>query len=101
MLTAFHPVLEQVKENQAQDNFKSLLQQYAQREFNVTPVYELIDEKGPDHDKCFETTVVITDRHFPSAWGSNKKEAEQKAAFNALMELGILKKDSKSQLYCS
>jgi dsRNA-specific ribonuclease len=36
--------------------------------------------------------VAIEDRHFPSAWGSNKKEAEQKAAYNALVELGVLEK---------
>jgi len=34
--------------------------------------------------------VVIDQRHFPSAWGANKKEAEQKAAYNALVEMGIL-----------
>jgi ribonuclease-3 len=51
----------------------------------------LLDEKGPDHDKCFESEVVIAERYFPSAWGTNKKEAEQKAAFNALVELGVLK----------
>lgn len=37
----------------------------------------------------------IEDRHFPSAWGSNKKEAEQKAAFNALVELEILEKTAE------
>jgi dsRNA-specific ribonuclease len=40
--------------------------------------------------------VVIEDRHFPSAWGTNKKEAEQKAAFNALVELGILEKSAEN-----
>ena len=39
--------------------------------------------------------MVIDDRHFPSAWGTNKKEAEQKAAFNALVELGVLEKASE------
>ena len=34
--------------------------------------------------------MVIGERYFASAWGTNKKEAEQKAAFNALVELGIL-----------
>jgi len=68
-------------------------QQYAQQQLNTTPVYELLDEKGPDHDKCFESQVVVADRHFPSAWGRSKKEAEQKAAFNALIELGILNGD--------
>jgi len=71
-----------------QFNFKSQLQQYAQREFNATPVYELLDEKGPDHAKCFEVAVSIGSRQFPSAWGPNKKEAEQKAARLALLALG-------------
>ena len=77
---------------QVQGNFKSLLQQYAQEQFNATPSYVLLDEKGPDHNKCFELGVVINDRHFQSAWGTNKKEAEQKAALNALVELEVLER---------
>lgn len=87
---AFAPLIDQVDAQQAQGNFKSLLQQYAQQHLNVVPLYELLDEKGPDHDKCFESQVIIADRHFPSAWGTNKKEAEQKAAYNALVELGVI-----------
>ncbi|MHC4642225.1 MAG: ribonuclease III [Planctomycetota bacterium] len=90
ILRTFGPAIDRADEEQAQGNFKSLLQQYAQQQLNTTPVYELLDEKGPDHDKCFESQVVVADRHFPSAWGRSKKEAEQKAAFNALVELGIL-----------
>jgi ribonuclease-3 len=90
ILRIFGSLLEQADAEQAQGNYKSLLQQYAQEQFNATPSYVLLDEKGPDHHKCFELGVVITDRHFSSAWGANKKEAEQKAAFNALVELGVL-----------
>ena len=90
ILRTFASLIEQAEKEETQGNFKSLLQQYAQQEFNTTPVYELLDEKGPDHDKCFESEVVIGERHFTSAWGTNKKEAEQKAAFNALVELGVL-----------
>jgi ribonuclease-3 len=90
ILRVFAPEISRASAEQSQGNFKSLLQQYAQQQFNTTPIYELLDEKGPDHDKCFESEVVIAERHFPSAWGTNKKEAEQKAAFNALVELGIL-----------
>ncbi|MBA7674624.1 Ribonuclease 3 [subsurface metagenome] len=90
VLKTFGSLIDRADANQSQGNFKSLLQQYAQQQFNTTPVYGLLDEKGPDHDKCFETEVVIGERHFPSAWGTNKKEAEQKAAFNALVELGVL-----------
>ena len=72
-------------------NFKSQLQQWAQRVMHATPLYELLDEKGPDHAKCFEVAVSIGGRQFPSAWGPTKKDAEQKAARLALItaeELG-------------
>lgn len=94
ILRTFGPSINQADAEQNHGNFKSLLQQHAQQQFNTTPIYELLDEKGPDHDKCFECQVVFADRHFLSAWGRSKKEAEQKAAFNALAELGILESTS-------
>ncbi len=89
ILRNFGPLIEQANAEESQGNFKSVLQQYAQQHLNTTPVYEVLDERGPDHNKCFESAVVMAGRHFQSAWGTNKKEAEQKAAFNALVELGI------------
>lgn len=68
-------------------NYKSLLQQFAQREFGSTPQYQLLDEKGPDHAKCFKVAAVVGGRRYLAAWGRNKKEAEQRAACNALFEI--------------
>ena len=90
ILRMFDSLIEQANAEQVRGNFKSLLQQYAQQHLNLTPIYEILDEKGPDHDKCFEVEAVVGVRRFPSAWGTNKKEAEQKAALNALVELGIV-----------
>ncbi|MHC4292995.1 MAG: ribonuclease III [Planctomycetota bacterium] len=90
ILRNYSPLIDQTNDEKAHGNFKSLLQQYAQQHFEVLPTYELLDEKGPDHNKCFEVEVVIADHHFPSAWGINKKEAEQKAALNSLIELGVI-----------
>ena len=95
ILRIYGSLIEQADAEQDHGNFKSLLQQYSQEQFTATPSYILLDEKGPDHNKCFELEVVIEDRHFPSAWGSNKKEAEQKAAFNALVELGVLENSAE------
>jgi ribonuclease-3 len=95
ILRIFAPVIDRADKEQHHGNFKSLLQQYAQDQLNATPVYVLVDEKGPDHNKCFELEAVIGERRFPSAWGTNKKEAEQKAALNALVELGVLEKTSE------
>ncbi|MDA7979811.1 MAG: ribonuclease III [Pirellulales bacterium] len=68
-------------------NFKSELQQIAQRDFDATPRYELLDEKGPDHDKCFKIAAAVGKKTFAPAWGRNKKDAEQRAAQNALAQL--------------
>ena len=72
-----------------QQNYKAVLQQHAQKVIGSTPLYELLDEKGPDHSKCFEVCVCVEGRRFTSAWGPNKKMAEQKAALLALEELGV------------
>ncbi len=69
------------------DNYKSLLQQLVQREHGTTPSYLLLDEKGPDHSKCFKIAAAVGPDRFQAAWGRNKKEAEQRAARNALSEL--------------
>jgi ribonuclease III len=81
------PEIEQVAEDAHGGNYKSLLQQIAQRDFNATPQYMLLDEKGPDHSKCFKIAAMIGRHRYHPAWGRNKKEAEQKAAMNALAQI--------------
>jgi ribonuclease-3 len=98
ILQNFATWIEQIDAEEARGNYKSLLQQHAQEQFSVAPIYVLLDEKGPDHNKCFESEVVIDQRHFPSAWGANKKEAEQKAAYNALLELGVIQRSAVHDL---
>lgn len=78
------PEIEAALEGEGTSNYKSMLQQLAQREFGSTPVYLLVDEKGPDHLKRFQVSAQIGPRRYPPAWGGNKKDAEQLAAMNAL-----------------
>ncbi len=68
-------------------NFKMVLQHFVQRQFHKTPEYEILDQKGPEHRKCFKAQVRIGERTFQPAWGQNKKEAEQHAAENAMCQL--------------
>ena len=68
-------------------NYKSHLQQVAQRQFSATPTYSLLDEKGPDHLKCFKIAAQIGPRRYAPAWGPSKKDAEQRAAMNALSQI--------------
>jgi ribonuclease III len=81
------PEIERVARLEHRRNYKSLLQQLAQRQFGETPVYRLLDEKGPDHSKCFKISAVIGNSAFAAAWGASKKEAEQRAAHNAFAEI--------------
>jgi ribonuclease-3 len=81
------PEIERAAGGEHVSNFKSLLQQIAQREYSMTPTYQLLDEKGPDHSKCFKVSAQIGRNRYQPAWGRNKKEAEQRAARNALSEL--------------
>jgi ribonuclease III len=85
---AISPEIELAADGETGNNYKSLLQQLAQREHGTTPTYQLLDEKGPDHSKCFKVAAQVGGNRYQSAWGRNKKEAEQRAARNALSQLG-------------
>lgn len=68
-------------------NYKSLLQQMSQKQFGAIPAYETVDEVGPDHSKTFRVAAVLGPHRYPAAWGKNKKEAEQRAALNAISQI--------------
>jgi ribonuclease-3 len=82
-----------------QHNFKSVLQQTAQQTLGLTPQYIVMDEKGPDHAKCFEVAVEVGARRFGSCWGPSKKQAEQDAALQALRELGYVSEHENGDIH--
>ncbi len=63
---------------------KSKLQEIAQEMIKETPIYEILNSKGPDHEKIFTSKVMIKNKDFGHGKGSSKQEAEQNAAQNAL-----------------
>ncbi|MBM4053114.1 MAG: ribonuclease III [Planctomycetes bacterium] len=73
-----------VCKNQHKKNYKSILQQYSQKEYGITPNYRLLQQIGPDHGKSFEIVVSIKGNEYGRGWGKSKKEAEQSAAKEAL-----------------
>jgi ribonuclease-3 len=87
VMTYFGPEIESAAAGESGGNYKSLLQQFAQREHGVTPTYHLLDEKGPDHSKCFKMAAQIGRDRYSPAWGRSKKESEQRAAHNAICQL--------------
>ena len=97
IVRVFDAMITQADAEQHQENFKSLLQQHCQRRHSLTPYYELLDEKGPDHNKCFQVAVVIQHQRYPGAWGVTKKDAEQLAAKEALIELGLITQTQEAE----
>lgn len=83
LIQLIEPEIERTVESSHGRNYKSLLQQLVQKNQRGTPVYQLLDECGPDHLKCFKISAVVGTDAYPAAWGPNKKEAEQRAAENA------------------
>ena len=63
---------------------KSLVQEKSQEYLNMTPVYKVISEAGPDHDKHFTIGVFFGDEQIATGKGKSKQEAEQAAARSAL-----------------
>ena len=68
-------------------DFKSHLQERTQSIFKATPHYTLVKEVGPDHKKSFAVTVVLQKKVLGKGFGPSKKDAEQKAAQEALRKL--------------
>jgi len=65
-------------------DYKSDLQEYTQNKMVCIPVYKVIREVGPDHEKQFEVVVSVKDTDRGKGMGRSKKEAEQAAAKVAL-----------------
>lgn len=72
-------------------DYKTKFQEYIQALYKHTPEYEIIDTKGPDHDKIFTVVVKVNGKIMGEGVAKNKKEAEKMAAKNALDNMGTIK----------
>jgi len=68
---------------------KSTLQEHFQQIAKKPPIYNLVEELGPGHDKSFVVEVRFEQEFLGKGTGHTKKEAEQEAARSALSKLGI------------
>ena len=68
-------------------DFKSQLQEMIQQSNNGSLVYEIVDEKGPAHNRTFVSRVMLNEQELGLGSGKSKKEAEQQAAQNAMNAL--------------
>lgn len=86
----FEPYIEEICNNFEKYNAKALLQEYTQGLTKEIPVYKLINTSGPDHNKTFEVEVAYRGNVVACGTGKSKKDAEQKAAYEACKKLGAI-----------
>jgi ribonuclease-3 len=87
-------VITDIDLNKTKDNFKAVLQEYSQGEGLGLPEYHTLSESGPSHKRVFEIGVSLNGHWLGRGVGTNKKSAQQEAAKEALLALGMLEEDS-------
>lgn len=83
------PYIEEVDKNFEKYNAKALLQEYTQGLNKDLPVYTMKGFTGPDHNKVFTVEVSYQGNIIACGEGKSKKEAEQKAAYEACVKMGV------------
>jgi ribonuclease-3 len=78
---------EQIIESQGLKDPKSSLQEKLQEENKMSPVYKIIKEEGPDHNKQYTVGVYLGEKLLAEGTGSSKQEAEKSAARAAIENL--------------
>jgi ribonuclease-3 len=82
----FQPRLDDIQQDNTEDH-KTILQEYCQGRLKTVPVYRVYREEGPDHKKIFFVEVEIQGQVVSKGKGKTKKQAEQKAAEEALVQV--------------
>ena len=87
-------VLSDALENAVQEgtgfDYKTELQKTSASRFSALPIYQQVECTGPAHDRTFYMRVLIQGKELGRGVGHSKKEAEQKAALEAIQKLAQL-----------
>lgn len=84
----FRPEVDLVERGEHRQDYKTLLQELAQRTSDERLRYQVVSDEGPDHQKTFLVAVSLGKRPLGRGTGRSKKEAEQNAARDGLQEFG-------------
>ncbi len=80
ILSNLKPNIEAVLNNQFKKDYKTMLQEWAQKRYKKVPIYNFIKSTGPEHDQLFFYTVSVHGITYGPEVGHNKKDAEQNVA---------------------
>jgi ribonuclease-3 len=81
---------ESILRQESLKNYKSMLLEYAQSIGKPQPVYSVLEESGPDHNKNYIVEVRLNGEVLGTGSGRSKKQAEQRAAEAGMKSLGKL-----------
>ncbi|MHB9109856.1 MAG: ribonuclease III [Armatimonadota bacterium] len=87
VLRALAPVMAIIERREHEHDYKTLLQELFQSRYQTAPVYEVLSETGPPHDRTFEIGVTFAGQVLGRGTGKSKKEAAQSAAAEALQNI--------------
>jgi ribonuclease-3 len=88
------PALTNIRARSLHKDAKSEFQVWAQRYFNITPRYKVVDSEGPDHARTFTVQVQVGQQTWGEGSGRSKQAAEQAAATAALVKADALELQS-------
>lgn len=80
--------LADIIENKTYVDPKSRFQEIAQEKVGVTPMYRVLNESGPDHDRSFTVGIFLGEEMIAEGDGSSKQEAQRNAAVKGLESKG-------------
>lgn len=83
------PTFEEILKEGSWLDPKSRLQEYVQNKEGFTPVYRVLGEEGPDHDKLFVIGVFVDNKLKGEGTGPSKQAAQVAAAAAALSEYKV------------
>lgn len=90
LLPRIEPLARQIVEQRLFKDNKSRFQELAQAHDGITPVYRILSQEGPSHDREFTVEVLLGEQVAGRGQGRNKQTAEQAAASAALQHRGWL-----------
>lgn len=83
----FGDKLDYIVKNKLYLSSKNKLQEYLQNKYKKLPIYEVINQEGPEHNKKYKVGVFFQEKQIGEGAGRSKKIAEEKAALNALQNI--------------
>jgi len=83
----FKDKLDYLLKNNLYLSSKSKLQEIIQSKYKKTPIYKVLEEKGPEHKRIFKIGVYFNNKLLGSGIAPSKKEAEEVAAKEALLNV--------------